>query len=108
MTTRRGPDIQITSGASPLRIARFKPVRDDIATRGKRYQNAAAARHAVHRDKGHSRVGGYRGRVDYNIYLDDTRGEWVSHLIEFGNSRTLGTHTLTGVPRMVAGGDSSA
>lgn len=105
MTSRNGPDVEILITES--QAARTKQVKADIARRGKRFEAGAKARHAAHRDRGHSRVGGFQGRVDYNIYLDDARGDHAAISIEFGTHRMLGTHTLTGTPIWLAGGDSS-
>ena len=51
----------------------------------------AKAKHAIHKDQGHSYVGIDQGDVDYYIYLDDDRGLDQALAIEFGY-----THHITG------------
>lgn len=106
MTTRSGPDVEVflTDG----QFAKTRPVRGDIQARGQRLRAAVRARHARHRDQGHSRVGGYMAAADYNVYLDDTRGDLAVLSMEYGTGHMDGLYSLTGVPHSVAGGNSSA
>lgn len=103
------------------KVAHAPQVSRDIIRRGKQRQAASEARHAVHRDQGHSKVEGFFGDADYNIVLDDSRGYGAAFSIEFGTTGssardidedgtwqargTTPTHTLTGVPYSIGGGD---
>lgn len=71
-------------------VARLQEVRGPVAKEGKRRQAEAAAVLAAARDSGNSRITGRRGRTDYNIELDDDRGQSAAISIEYGRTAMPG------------------
>lgn len=73
-------------------VARNGEVRRAVANEGRRRQARVEAKRARHVEAGHARVSGFQGRIDWNIDLDDERGQRAVLSIEYG--RNPGTSQL--------------
>lgn len=70
-------------------VATHGEVRRAVAGEGRRRQARVEAKRAAHVEAGHARVSGFQGRTDWNIDLDDERGQDAVLSIEYGRQAYL-------------------
>lgn len=80
-------------------IAYMEPVNNEMRTNAYEIGATARAILAAHRDQGHSEIVVEKGKLDYYVSLDDTRGHMAAAAIEFGRGSRAGDEGLKINPR---------
>lgn len=77
--------VELISNRAMIRLtSRHPEVKAAVAREGRARQARAEATLAAHRHDGHSEITGYQGVTDYNIEMNDDRGQRAVISIEYG------------------------